>query len=287
MTVGILDYLDKTHGRRSWKQMFQTCFEHVLQNLGKEGTYEVSLSLIDDEEQRALNRQYRKLDRTTDVLTFAYLEDSNDSALPVVDLGSITISPQVAKRQAKEFRHPLERELCFLFIHGLLHIFGYDHESEADATIMFETQNRLLNDLPIDFYTDFRKLEKLVKEAQSKAIAPYSNFHVGAVIVTKDGSYISGFNIENASYPATICAERVALYSAYQRGYRKEDIVSLGLVTESQNVGTCCGVCRQVMSELMNPSCPVYIYANDMKKHLYTTVRDLLPYVFTPEDLNR
>ncbi len=287
MTQGILDYLDKTHGRRSWKELFQSCFDHVLTSLGKEGTYEVSLSLVDDGEQRALNREYRKIDKTTDVLTFAYLENDDETSAPVLDLGSITIATEVAKKQAKEFDHPLERELCFLFIHGLLHIFGYDHTKEEDAEKMFALQNKVLNDFPHDFYTNLRKLEKKVKEAQSQALAPYSHFRVGACVVTKDGSYITGFNIENASYPATICGERVALFSAYQRGYRKDDIVSIGIVTESTNVGTCCGVCRQVMSELMRPNCPVYIFSNNMKKKLFTTVKDLLPYAFTPEDLKR
>ncbi len=239
---------------------------------------------MSDKEQRKLNNQYRGIDRSTDVLSFAYHE-SQDCPLPVDDIGSITISTAIAEKQAKEFNHPFERELAFLFIHGLLHLFGYDHQTEEEASEMFALQNQILNTLDHDFYTDIRKLKRKLKEAQADALPFYSGFHVGACVVLKDGNYITGFNIENSGYTATVCAERVALFTAYSLGYRKDDIVALGCVTESENVGTPCGVCRQVMSELMHPYCKVYIYSNDMTKHLYTTVEGLLPYAFTSEDL--
>lgn len=288
MATGILDYLDKTHGKRKWKPLFEKTFDHVLERLERFETCEVSLSLVTDEEQRELNRTYRQIDRTTDVLTFAYLEDGDeaDRNLPMTDLGTITISPTVARRQAKEFAHPLERELAFLFIHGLLHIFGYDHVQEDEAKVMFDLQNSLLNSLEYDFYTNLPRLKKELKKAQENAVATYSHFRVGAVVVTKDGHYIPGFNIENASYPATICAERVALAAAYSRGYRKDDIASLGCLTDSHRVGTCCGVCRQVMAELMPMNAPVYIFSSDLKDQLFTTVKDLLPSAFTMEDLH-
>ncbi len=282
----ILDYLDKTGGRRTLERLFRIVFSHVLDSLGKKGSYEVSLSLLSPAEQRELNKAYRNIDRETDVLTFAY-EETCQEAIPVTDLGTITICPEVAKRQAKEFSHPYERELAFLFIHGLLHIFGYDHQTPEESERMFALQNRLLNTLPFDFYTNRRKLVRKLLEAQQKAIVPYSHFRVGAVVVTKDGKYIEGFNIENSSYPATCCAERVALYAAYAMGYRKEDIAALGCITDSKKVGTCCGVCRQVMSELMELYAPVYIYSGDCSQHLDTTVEGLLPHPFTKEDMDR
>ena len=282
----ILDYLDKTGEKKGLEKLFRTVFGHVLSTLGKTGSFEVSLTLLSPEEQQLLNKEYRHIDRPTDVLTFAY-EETLQEAIPVTDLGSITICPEVARRQAKEYHHPYERELSFLFIHGLLHIFGYDHQTEEESKVMFSLQNALLNTLPVDFYTNRRTLVKKLLEAQKKAIVPYSNFRVGAVVVTKDGKYIEGFNIENSSYPATCCAERVALYSAYAMGYRKEDIVALGCITDSRNAGTCCGVCRQVMSELMPLTSPVYIYSRDCLKHMDTTVEGLLPHPFTKEDMNR
>ncbi len=280
----ILDYLDQTGQKKTLEKLFNEVFRHTLACLGKEGSFEVSLSLVSDKEQRRLNKEYRGIDRTTDVLSFAYHE-SEDCPMPIDDIGSITISSSVAARQAKEFHHPVEREFAFLFIHGLLHLFGYDHQNEDEANEMFELQNHILNTLDHDFYTDIRVLKRKLKEAQENAVATYSGFHVGACVVLKDGNYITGFNIENSGYTATVCAERVALFTAYSLGYRKDDIAALGCVTESENVGTPCGVCRQVMSELMYPYCKVYIFSNDMTKHLYTTVEELLPYAFTSKDL--
>ena len=281
----VLDYLDNTHQKKSLNELFQLVFDFTLKKLRKIGNYEVSLSLVPDEEIHKLNKEYRKIDRPTDVLTFAYREADFNPDDPIIDLGSILISPSIAKKQAKEYHHPYERELAFLFIHGLLHIFGYDHMKEEDAKIMFPLQNEILNHLPYDFYTNQKKLLKNLFEARSKSIAPYSEFHVGAVLVLKDGKYLQGFNIENSAYGVTMCAERVALYHAYASGYTKEDIVSLGVITDSSNVGTCCGSCRQVMSELMNLEAPVYIYNKDGSKHLFTTVEGLLPFTFTKEDL--
>lgn len=281
----ILDYVSCVKSKRSWKNLFQIVFDHTLAYLKKEGSYEVSLSLQSLDKMQEYNKQYRKIDRPTDVLTFAYQEADFVSDEPIFDLGDIMLSVDIAKKQAKEFSHPLERELAFLFIHGLLHAFGYDHHrSEKEAEEMFALQNAILNSLPYDFYTDQKKVKKLLLEAQSHSISPYSNFKVGAVILTKDGKYHQGFNIENSAFGVSICAERCALFHTYASGYTKNDIVSLSLITSSTNVGTPCGSCRQVMSELMNINCPVYIYNKDESEHLFTTVKDLLPYMFTSED---
>lgn len=281
----ILDYLDSTGQKKALNRLFQIVFDFTLEKLGKEKDYEVSLSLVSDEEIHRLNLQYRKIDRPTDVLTFAYREADFNPDDPIIDLGSILISPSIAKRQAKEYHHPYERELAFLFIHGLLHIFGYDHMKEEDAKIMYPLQNDILNHLPYDFYTSQKKMVKELTEAKSKALATYSGFHVGAVVLTKDGKYHQGFNIENAAYSVTMCAERVALYHTYAQGYTKDDIVSMGVITDSNHVGTCCGSCRQVMSELMDLNAFVYIYNQDASQHLFTTVKNLLPFTFTKEDL--
>lgn len=281
----ILDYVSCVKSKRSWKDLFQTVFDHTLSYLKKEGSYEVSLSLQSLDKMHEYNKKYRGIDRPTDVLTFAYQEADFVSDEPIFDLGDIMLSVDIAKKQAKEYSHPLERELAFLFIHGLLHAFGYDHHrSEKEAEDMFALQNAILNSLPYDFYTDQKKVKKLLLEAQSHSISPYSNFKVGAVVLTKDGKYHRGFNIENSAFGVSMCAERCALFHTYASGYTKDDIVSLSLITSSSNVGTPCGSCRQVMSELMNVNCPVYIYNKDESEHLFTTVKDLLPYMFTSED---
>ena len=263
------------------KDLFKIVFKHILKYLKKEDIFSISLSLVEQNEIKKLNSKYRNINTPTDVLTFDYNGDKTIKN----DLGSIIICPKIAEKQAKEFNHPLDRELSFLFIHGVLHAFGYDHIDEKEGKKMFKLQNDILNSLPIDFYTDLNRMKKLLLEAQSKSCATYSHFRVGAVVVTKDNQYHIGFNIENASYPATVCAERVALFSVYAKGYRKDDIVSLGCITDSKEVGTCCGVCRQVMSELMNLNCPVYIYNFDETKSLFTTVDGLLPFSFQKENM--
>ena len=281
----ILDYIDCTKGKRKWKDMFQVVFEHTLSVLKKEGSYEVSLSIQPLDQMQKYNKEYRSIDKPTDVLTFAYQEADLVKDEPIFDLGDILLSVDIAKKQAKEYKHPLERELSFLFIHGLLHAFGYDHHrSEKEAEEMFALQNYILNTLPYDFYTNLNKVKKILLEAQSHSISPYSNFKVGAIVMTKDGKYHRGFNIENSAFGVSICAERCALFHTYASGYTKDDIVSLSLITSSSNVGSPCGSCRQVISELMNMNCPVYIFNNDETEHIFTTVKELLPFAFTPED---
>ena len=284
----ILEYLNQTKRLPGMRQVFQIAFEHTLKVLGKEDEpFRISLTLVSKEEIHSLNRQYRDTDRETDVLTFAFEEADVIESDGIHDLGNIIISPEVAKVQAENFNHPLQRELAFLFIHGLLHTFGYDHHrSKEEAEEMFALQNKILNTMPYDFYTDMKKAIRLVKEAQSNSYSPYSHFRVGAVILTKDGKYHKGFSIENSAYGDSMCAERVALFSVYALGYKKDDIVSLTLVTDSSNVGTPCGSCRQVMSELMNLFTRVHIFNKDFTKRLDMSVEELLPYTFTKEDLN-
>lgn len=284
----VLDYCDETKGNRKWKKIFDICFESVLNELHKEGNYEICLSLVSVDKIHKLNKEYRNMDRPTDVLTFAYREADFLPDEPIIDLGSIIISPEIAKKQANDFHHPMERELAFLFIHGLLHSFGYDHhDNDKQAEEMFALQNKILNELPYDFYTNINKAKKLVLLAQAQSYSPYSQFKVGAIVCTKDGKYHPGFNIENSAYGDCMCAERVALFSTYAKGYHKEDIASLTLITSSSDIGSPCGSCRQVMSELMELHCPVYIFNKDETKRLDTTVEQLLPYVFTPEVLKK
>ena len=94
--------------------------------------------------------------------------------------------------------------------------------------------------------------EELVKEAfkaMDNAYAPYSNYHVGACVLCKDGRTFYGANIENASYGATNCGERSAVFAAYSYGYRKDDIEALAIVSDGKKIGAPCGICRQFMYE--------------------------------------
>jgi cytidine deaminase len=115
--------------------------------------------------------------------------------------------------------------------------------------------------------------------ARQLAYAPYSRYLVGAAVLAADGTVILGCNVENASYPATICAERVALTSAIAQG--KRDLVAIAVAT--RDGGSPCGICRQVMAEL-GLEMQVYI-SDEQGNYRATTVRSLLPDSFSGESL--
>lgn len=124
--------------------------------------------------------------------------------------------------------------------------------------------------------------EQLVQhalEARRRAYAPYSNYFVGAAVLAEDGAVFPGCNVENAAYPSTICAERVALTSAIANGSRRFTAIAVA----TSNGGTPCGACRQVMAEL-GLDMTVYI-ADEHGNFRTTSVRDLLPEYFGPEHL--
>ena len=130
--------------------------------------------------------------------------------------------------------------------------------------------------------------EELIEEAfkaMEHSYAPYSNFHVGAAVLTKDGKVFWGANIENASFGATNCGERSAIFAAYSNGYRKETIEALAIVSDGDRIAAPCGICRQVLSELITGDTPIYL--SNHKDEMDTCMNELLPYQFTTEDVCR
>ncbi|MCI1773720.1 MAG: rRNA maturation RNase YbeY [Paenibacillus lautus] len=134
--------------------------EAILQKAGEaEGVTdgEVDLTFVDDEGIHELNREYRGIDRPTDVLSFAMNEITNDELEIIYELeegeelesvpdvlGDIIISVPRAKLQSEEYGHSLEREMGFLFVHGFLHLLGYDHQDEASEAEMMGKQEAVL-----------------------------------------------------------------------------------------------------------------------------------------------
>ena len=114
---------------------------------------EVDITIVTDEEIHALNRDYRNVDRATDVLSFALDEDGGEPELvggPEVHLlGDIIISAETAMRQAEEFGHGLEREIVYLAVHGLLHLLGYDHMQEEDKVVMRAKEEEALREIKL------------------------------------------------------------------------------------------------------------------------------------------
>ncbi len=122
----------------------------------------------------------------------------------------------------------------------------------------------------------------LANDARQKAYVPYSNYHVGSALRTKSGLIYTGVNIENAAYPQTMCAERVAIFKAVSEGEKEFEAISV--VTD--NGGSPCGGCRQVMAEFGLDTI-VLLADKDGRLVKETTVRELLPEAFTPEKLSR
>ena len=126
------------------------------------------------------------------------------------------------------------------------------------------------------------------KEARKKAYCPYSHFAVGAVLLTDDGRTFAGCNVENASYGATCCAERTALFSALAAGARS--FASLAVVggregEEPDAICPPCGICRQALAEFCKPDFPIYLSDGVEVKTL--RLSDLIPLAFSPEQLGK
>jgi cytidine deaminase len=116
--------------------------------------------------------------------------------------------------------------------------------------------------------------------ASRNAYIPYSNYRVGAALLASDGTVYGGCNVENASYPATICAERTAFVKAVSEGRREFEAIAV----VTRNGGSPCGICRQVMHELA-PNLRVFIADLDGVIYVDTTIDVLLPDCFTPGKL--
>ena len=127
---------------------------------------------------------------------------------------------------------------------------------------------------------DKRSLIDLANTARQRAYAPYSKYPVGAALRTKSGRVFTGANVENAAYPHTMCAERVAIFKAVSEGEKEFDVISV--VTD--NGGSPCGGCRQVLAEFGLDT--LVLIANGKGELLKEmTVKELLPEAFTPEKL--
>ena len=115
---------------------------------------EVDITIVDDEEIHMLNRDYRNVDRPTDVLSFALDEESEEEPELLGGpeehlLGDIIISAETASRQAEEFGHGLEREIVYLAVHGLLHLLGYDHMTDEDKAVMRAKEEEALREISL------------------------------------------------------------------------------------------------------------------------------------------
>lgn len=128
---------------------------------------------------------------------------------------------------------------------------------------------------------DKDKLDQLLKDADKAreyAYAPYSKFRVGCAILLKDGSVVTGANIENAAYGVALCAERAAMARVVSSG-RQKDIRALAVMTSAASPASPCGVCRQFLSEFMPLDMPI-VFGNDRGESVVSDLAELLPFAF-------
>ncbi|MCH7964319.1 MAG: cytidine deaminase [Bacteroidetes bacterium] len=128
---------------------------------------------------------------------------------------------------------------------------------------------------------NYKSLAAKAVEAKSKALPTYSNFHVGAALITKDDKIYTGCNIESSSYSLTICAERTAIFKAISEGERK--FKAIAVVGDTEGFISPCGACRQVISDLCGDIDVVLVNSKNETKVMKTS--ELLPFAFSDKDL--
>lgn len=245
---------------------------------------EISLSVVSEDEIHELNRTYRNTDRVTDVLSFPqYTGPDEIDNEQMIALGDVVICNEVAHRQAEQYGHSYEREFVYLFVHSVLHLLGYDHMDPEEKQEMRAKEEEVMSYIGLErgftpagdaFFeqeeevrlsgatgpegntpqdtqnvpeeADYLELMEFAKSASENSYAPYSGFHVGAALLTEDGTVYTGVNVENASYGASICAERSAVAAAVSDGCREFEAVA---VYSPDGDASPCGICRQVLLE--------------------------------------
>lgn len=133
----------------SYLPLYQAIAEKTARRLSLEQDCQLGIVAMTPEQIHEINRDYRQVDRPTDVISFALQDEPDGFAIPgePLELGDIFISIQAVQDQAREYGHSEKREAAFLFCHGLLHLLGYDHMVPEDEAVMFGLQKEILNGL--------------------------------------------------------------------------------------------------------------------------------------------
>ncbi len=144
-----LNVINKTHrkGYKDYQEDFLRIFERAGKLLQLSEDSVVSVIFVVDKRMHQINRDYRNIDRTTDVISFALSDDTSEFDYIPEELGDIFINVDAAARQAEEYGHSLRREICFLFTHGLCHLCGFDHMEPEDEKEMIQMQKLILDEI--------------------------------------------------------------------------------------------------------------------------------------------
>ncbi len=282
----------------SWLSLMQTAADCALLTEGVKRDCAVSIRLCGDEAIHEINREYRGVDRPTDVLSFPtvnypagltagqadqHLRRELDDELNACMLGDLILSVPHVLAQAEEYGHSPERECAYLLVHGLCHLMGYDHIEEDDKRRMRAMEEKILTAIGQTrdgegAVTD-ATLRALAREAMKRSYSPYSHYPVGAALLCADGRIFQGCNIENASFGLTNCAERTAMFKAISEGAAEFTAIAIAATISEPWP---CGACRQVLNEFA-PGIRVLITWDGGEDEL--NLNDLLPKGFGPKSL--
>ena len=138
----------KYHDFEKLYPLLEEYYGKTLQVLKKEDLYDLSVIICGPVSIRRINRDYRNIDKVTDVISFALLDGGEEYRYEEnIELGDIFINRNRVFSQAEDYGHSIKREFVFLFVHGLLHLLGYDHMNEEDEKVMFDLQKKIMGRL--------------------------------------------------------------------------------------------------------------------------------------------
>lgn len=259
----------------------------------------VHVLVTNDERIHEINRQYRGVDRPTDVLSFPTVRYAPgrtarnsekrllaewDPELRACMLGDVVVSLPRAAAQAREYGHSQRRELCYLLVHAMFHLLGYDHMEENEKKEMRHMEEKALNMAGVTREpgggSSDGELLSLARQAMQYSYSPYSRYAVGAALLCADGRVFTGCNVENASFGLTNCAERTALFKAISEGAREFTAVA---IASNGSMPYPCGACRQALNEFA-PELRVLTVDGEGRTG-ETTLSALLPHGFGPGDI--
>ena len=279
------------------RALMQRCADSAEKTEGVTLPLYAFVRIVDDDEIQVINREQRSKDVSTDVLSFPtvnypqgrtagncekLLRREYDPEMGASLLGDIIISMDHVRAQAQQYGHSVQRETGYLLTHGLFHLMGYDHMTDADKPVMRAMEERALGAIGLtredNAVTDEKLLEMAVGMLEYSYV-PYSHYAVGAALLAKDGRVFTGCNVENAAYGNTMCAERTALFKAVSEGAREFEAVAIAACGSAPFP---CGACRQSLYEFAPDLRVMVTWDGNVRK---TTLRHLLPEGFGPSSL--
>ncbi|MBR4081564.1 MAG: cytidine deaminase [Clostridia bacterium] len=279
--------------------LMQTAADCALLTEGVKRSCFVNVRLCDDDAIHEINRDYRGVDRATDVLSFPtvnypagvtagqadrLIRRELDDELNACCLGDLIISVPHIYAQAEEYGHSPQREAAYLLVHGLCHLMGYDHMIDEDKRRMRSMEEKILSCVGItrdgeNKVTDEMLLE-LARDAMTRSYSPYSNYPVGAALLCADGRIYQGCNIENASFGLSNCGERTAIFKAISEGAMEFTAIAIASV---KSAPWPCGACRQVLNEFAPNIRVLVTWGDGLVDEAPLSV--LLPHGFGPKDV--